>query len=101
MTCVVTEAAGTYFAQQEDAMENAKKKFITPTEAIKAVNEGAIVRYEKKDGYSEIKKKKKKYAFTDNANDKPPLTYYGDMRNLKKTVNGPDCREALYLIEVK
>ncbi|WP_050179707.1 hypothetical protein [Domibacillus robiginosus] len=81
-------------------MEKAKKKFVTPTEAIKAVNEGAIVRVEGKDGYSEIQKTKKKYAFTVTANDKPPLTYYGDMRNLKKTVNGPDCREALYLLEV-
>lgn len=82
-------------------MENTKKKFVTPSEAIEAVKEGAIVRFEGKNGYSEIQKKKKKYAFTVTANDKPALTYYGDMRNLKKTVNGPNCREALYLVEAK
>lgn len=82
-------------------MKNAKKRFVTPVEAIEAVNEGAIVRYERQDGYSEIQKKKKKYAFTDTANDKPPLTYYGDMRNLKKTVNKPYCRESLYLVEAE
>jgi hypothetical protein len=82
-------------------MENAKKKFVTPTEAIEALNEGAIVRYEMTDGHSEIKKMKKKYAFTVAANDKPPLTYYGDLRNLKKTINGPNFREVLYLVEVE
>lgn len=82
-------------------MENVKKTFVTPAEAIEAINGGAIIRCETKSGCSEIQKTKKKYAFTVTANENPPLTYYGDLRSLKKIVNSPYSREALYLVEAE
>ena len=65
------------------------KKYLTPAEAMKAINSGKVIRLDTTDGFTTMRKKKVAYEIRiHNAAGEVERTFNGDTRNVMKTLNG-------------
>ncbi|MBG9565625.1 hypothetical protein [Brevibacillus agri] len=64
-------------------------KYLSPGDAIEAINSGKVIRFDTSDGFTTMRKKKVGYEIRiHNEQGEVERIYNGDIRNVLKTLNG-------------